>query len=91
LCHQTGSPSVWIEFQKSGELTSLRGGQSLAKVLPKPAKITIDPAPTPIVELTIDELREKVLALNQYDPSQVRYGFTKLKLKAILESQPKEN
>ena len=36
FCHQTGSPSVWIEFRKSGELTSLRGGQSLAKILPKP-------------------------------------------------------
>jgi hypothetical protein len=36
FCHQTGSPSVWIEFQKSGQLTSLRGGQSLAKILPKP-------------------------------------------------------
>jgi hypothetical protein len=29
-------PSVWIEFQKPGELTTLRGGQSLAKILPKP-------------------------------------------------------
>jgi hypothetical protein len=31
-----GSPSVWIEFRKPGTLTSLRGGQSLAKILPKP-------------------------------------------------------
>ena len=36
FCHQTGSPSVWVEFRKSGLLTSLRGGQSLAKILPKP-------------------------------------------------------
>jgi hypothetical protein len=36
FCHQSGSPSVWVEFRKSGELTSLRGGQSLAKILPKP-------------------------------------------------------
>jgi len=36
FCYETGNPSVWIEFQKSGELNSLRGGQSLAKILPKP-------------------------------------------------------
>lgn len=92
FCHRTGSPSVWIEFRKSGQLTSLRGGQSLAKILPKPIpKITSEPVPEPIVEFTMDELREKVLALNQYDPSQVRYGFTELKLKAILKAQSKEN
>ena len=36
FCHRSGSPSVWIEFRKPGKLTSLRGGQSLAKILPKP-------------------------------------------------------
>jgi hypothetical protein len=36
FCHATGGPSVWIEFQKPGQSTSLRGGQSLAKILPKP-------------------------------------------------------
>ena len=35
-CHHDDGPSTWIEFQKSGELTSLRGGQALAKILPKP-------------------------------------------------------
>lgn len=28
-------PSTWVEFKKPGELTSLRGGQALAKILPK--------------------------------------------------------
>jgi len=30
------SPSTWIELRKPGNLSSLRGGQSLAKILPKP-------------------------------------------------------
>ena len=30
------TPSVWIEFRKPGKLTTLRGGQSLARILPKP-------------------------------------------------------
>jgi len=30
------SSSVWLELKKPGELTSLRGGGSLAKILPKP-------------------------------------------------------
>ena len=29
-------PSSWIELRKPGQLSSLRGGQSLAKILPKP-------------------------------------------------------
>ena len=36
FCYQTTGPSVWVEFRKPGELTSLRGGQCLAKILPKP-------------------------------------------------------
>lgn len=28
-------PATWIEFRRPGELTSLRGGQTLAKILPK--------------------------------------------------------
>jgi SAM-dependent methyltransferase len=31
-----GGPSTWVEFQKSGTITSLRAGQALAKILPKP-------------------------------------------------------
>jgi SAM-dependent methyltransferase len=33
---RTDGPMTWIELRKPGELTSLRGGQTLAKVLPKP-------------------------------------------------------
>jgi SAM-dependent methyltransferase len=29
-------PSTWVEFQKPGTITSLRAGQALAKILPKP-------------------------------------------------------
>jgi hypothetical protein len=32
--HENG-PWTWIEFKKSGEFTSLRGGQALAKIIPK--------------------------------------------------------
>jgi SAM-dependent methyltransferase len=31
-----GGPSTWLELKKPGEFTSLRGGQALAKILPKP-------------------------------------------------------
>lgn len=30
-----GGPSTWLELRKPGELTSLRGGQTLAKIIPK--------------------------------------------------------
>ena len=34
--HQDNSASVWLEVKKPGTLKSLRGGQALAKILPKP-------------------------------------------------------
>ena len=77
--YQANSPSVWIEFKKPGQITSLRGGQSLAKILPKP------------VAKSIETLRKEVLALNLYDPNQVRYGFSESKLISILEENYKEN
>ena len=36
FCYQDEFASVWVEFKKPGTLTSLRGGQALAKILPKP-------------------------------------------------------
>jgi hypothetical protein len=35
IWHEDG-PWTWIELQKPGELKSLRGGQTLARILPKP-------------------------------------------------------
>jgi hypothetical protein len=29
-------PWTWLELQRPGELTSVRGGQALAKIIPKP-------------------------------------------------------
>jgi SAM-dependent methyltransferase len=34
--HRDNSASVWIELKKPGTLSTLRGGQALAKILPKP-------------------------------------------------------
>ena len=36
FCHHDDSPITWLELRKPGELTSLRGGQALAEILPKP-------------------------------------------------------
>lgn len=33
--HQNDSASTWLELRKPGKLTSLKGGQTLAKILPK--------------------------------------------------------
>jgi len=31
-----GGPSTWLEFKKPGHLNSIKGGQTLAKIMPKP-------------------------------------------------------
>jgi hypothetical protein len=36
FCHQDNGARVWVEFRKPGQSSSLRGGQALAKILPKP-------------------------------------------------------
>lgn len=33
--HEDGTPITWLELKKPGELNSLKGGQTLAKILPK--------------------------------------------------------
>ena len=33
--YNDGGPSTWLEFKKPGVLTSLRGGQALARIVPK--------------------------------------------------------
>jgi len=33
--HGDGEPVTWLEFRRPGTLTSLRGGQTLAKIIPK--------------------------------------------------------
>jgi hypothetical protein len=34
--HKDNGPSVWIELKKPGQLRSIKGGQTLAKIIPKP-------------------------------------------------------
>lgn len=36
LVWNNGGPSTWLELRKPGDFVSLRGGQSLAKIMPKP-------------------------------------------------------
>ena len=36
FCHHDDGPITWLELQKPGKLTSLRGGQTLAQILPNP-------------------------------------------------------
>ncbi len=87
-----GGASTWIELKKSGQLESIRGGQTMAKIIPKIEKPKIDTMPeTKESIVPIADLRNQVLALNQYDPNLIRYGFSRQKLEAILDSHGKKN
>jgi SAM-dependent methyltransferase len=79
-------PTTWIEVRRPGLLASIKGGQTLAKVLPIP-----EPEPEPVDDLTVAQLREQVLALNLYDADHVKYGFGEAKLRAILAEQANKN
>ena len=64
-------PTTWLEVQRPGTLNSLKGGQTLAKILPIP-----EPEPEPSADITtLNNLRLQVLALNLYNPDHVKYGF----------------
>ena len=47
LSWHDGGPDTWLEIQKPGEMTSLRGGQTIAKILPNPHHL--QPPPRQIV------------------------------------------
>lgn len=47
LSWHDGGPSTWLEIHKPGEMTSLRGGQTIAKILPNPHHL--QPPPRQIV------------------------------------------
>jgi hypothetical protein len=88
-CNTNGS-TTWLELRKPGTLTSLKGGQTLAKIKPRSvqeldpiAKLSVQEL-DPIAKFTVAELRVQVLALNLYDPNLVKYGFNESKLREIL-------
>lgn len=59
-----GGPSTWIEMRKNGDLTSLRGGQALAKIIPK----QVEPDPSAILrKKVLDILAKKVYTKEEVD------------------------
>lgn len=87
-----GGPSTWIELKRPGQLSSLRGGQALATVMPKTTTPTAsETLPVPNVDQmpSTDQLRTQVLALQTHDPDLVRHEFDREKLLSILNKHAK--
>jgi SAM-dependent methyltransferase len=84
-------PSTWIELQKPGTLSTLRGGQALAKVMniPDPNWVPPQPVPDPDANITIRydpdkhdfykhrDLRHEILTLGIMNETEVDLLTTK--------------
>ena len=92
-----GGPSTWLELRRPGQLTSLRGGQALATLVPKPEKpkpvevaVVVTEDPEIAKKLRADELaelRKRAIELKIDTPDKIRYGYTLEKLRAILDKK----
>jgi len=56
--------STWLELQKPGEFTSLRGGQTLGRILPKPTDTVDKPQKKEYTEQEIENLTRRARDLN---------------------------
>ena len=80
--------SAWIELRKPGELTSLRGGQSLAKIIPIPVVQPIDTTLAKVyTKEELNDLRQTALELQVGDPNLIRYGYTAEKLQQLISQR----
>lgn len=66
-------PTTWIELQKPGTLTTLRGGQTLAKIMHIPDPNWQPPVPGPAHELPFEIVGDQEVI--EYDPD--RHDFYK--------------
>jgi len=89
-------PSTWLELRRPGERPSLRGGQALARILPKSLESSHMTAAEELanqrkqaIDLKLAEelanLRKQAIDLKLDTPDKIRYGYSLEKLKALLE------
>lgn len=71
-----GGPMTFLEIRKPGDLVSMRGGQALARPLPRPPM-------TPAEELA--NLRKRAIDLKLDTPDKIRYGYSLEKLRALIK------
>ena len=80
LRHEFDRAMTWIELQRSGQQSSLRGGQALAKIIPKASDpVPIKPVDTESKSMYIDEEERKILVqraidLNIDTPHRLEYS-----------------
>jgi len=86
--HEIDRSVTWIEFQKPGERVSLRGGQSLAKVIDKPQMIKVDiPQQKTYTNEQIEMLIQQALDLNIDTEHALRHAYRPQKLEKIISKR----
>ena len=92
--HELDRAVTWIELRRPGELPSLRGGQALAKIIPKPKPpapkvgAVVDTQPTKTYTTEEREmLIQQAIDLNIDTPDRIRYGYSIEKLRTIIRKR----
>ena len=86
--HEIDRSVTWLELQKPGERVSLRGGQSLAKIIDKPQIIKVDTQP--IKTYTTEEremLIQRAIDLNIDTPDRLRNDYSIKQLRKTIKQR----
>lgn len=85
--YHADSSNTWIELSRSGTYTSLRGGQALAKILPK-AKPAVDiPPPRVYTEQEIKDLQQQAIDLNIDSRHKISTSYSPQKLEYLIQQR----
>jgi len=86
--HEIDRSVTWLELQKPGERVSLRGGQSLAKVIDKPQMVKVDiPQQKTYTNEQIEMLIQQALDLNIDTEHALRHAYRPQKLEKIISKR----
>jgi SAM-dependent methyltransferase len=92
--HELDQAVTWIELQKSGERASLRGGQALAKIIPRPKPLAPKAGTVVDTQLTKpytteerEMLIQQAIDLNIDTPDKIRYDYSIEKLRTIIRKR----
>lgn len=89
LYHELDRATTWIEFRKPGNRVSIKGGQSIAKIIPKVTNGAVDtPSSRVYTEEEIKFLRQQAIELKIDVPEVIDHGaYSPSKLEYLIKSR----
>lgn len=91
MTYDVDAACTWIEMSKPGRLESLRGGQTLAKVVHKTPAVVDSHEETVYTQEEIESLRQQAINLNIDTPENIYSSYQPILLKKLIKKRMKKN